>query len=73
MKYNAIYYGYLHHVGKLLDIKVTFVRDGAIIREIHIQDFTFDTFKGALNCLQQLSKDVLTDVTEAELQEMNIK
>jgi hypothetical protein len=71
--YNAIYYGYLHHAGKLLNVKVTFVRDGLHITRIHIQDYVFYTFKGALNCLQELAKDVLTDVTEAELIEMNQK
>lgn len=71
--YNAIYYNYLHHAGKLLDIKVTFIREGRHIVKINIQDYELYTFNDALNCLKELAKNVLVGVTPEELAEMNQK
>lgn len=48
---------YLKHAGNQIDVKVTaHTRDGIVC--LHIRDFEFETFEGALRFLQEASREI---------------
>ncbi len=73
LTHNAIYYGYLKHEARRLNIKISLVAEGTHVVAVHIQDYVLYSFRDALACLQVLGRDVLTDVTAEELAKMNKK